>query len=283
MRQESPVVFPCGNDRLIGLLHSGDESAEIGVVIVVGGPQYRVGSHRQFVLMARRLAAAGYPALRFDYRGMGDSEGARRTFVGVENDIEAAVTSLLNEHPTLKKVVVLGLCDAASAALMYSHSHADSRVAGLILLNPWVRTEAGQARAVLRHYYVKRLFQKSFWQKVLSGKWNAAESVTSLGGSVRSSVSAADSGQTGPDEDFIAPMLSGFRQFPGEILLVLSGRDLTAQEFVDLCKTDRSWRRASKQTSVTWVDFPAADHTLSSKEDLFSVCDACISWLQKIG
>ncbi|HBZ05431.1 MAG TPA: hydrolase 1, exosortase A system-associated, partial [Massilia sp.] len=30
-----------------------------GVLIVVGGPQYRAGSHRQFTLLARDLAAAG--------------------------------------------------------------------------------------------------------------------------------------------------------------------------------------------------------------------------------
>ncbi len=281
MSQESPIVFRCGSDRLIGLLHSGADAAEIGVVVVVGGPQYRVGSHRQFVLMARRIAAAGYPVLRFDYRGMGDSEGASRTFVSVEKDIEAAITAFSSERPMIKKVVILGLCDAASAALMYSLT--DSRVAGLILLNPWVRTEAGQARTVLRHYYVKRLFQKSFWQKVMSGKWNMAQSVTSLGGSVRSSVSAADSDQPSQDEHFLAPMLKGFTEFSGKTLLLLSGRDLTAQEFVDLCKADRNWKRASKRTSVTVVEFPTADHTLSTKADLSSVCDECISWLKKIG
>ena len=47
---------------------------------MVGGPQYRVGSHRQFTLMARAFAAAGYPVLRFDYRGIGDSEGESRGF-----------------------------------------------------------------------------------------------------------------------------------------------------------------------------------------------------------
>ena len=51
-----------------------------GVLIVTGGPQYRAGSHRQFVLLARFLAARGMAVLRFDYRGMGDSEGAPRDY-----------------------------------------------------------------------------------------------------------------------------------------------------------------------------------------------------------
>ena len=73
---EFPVVFSCGGDQLVGMVHPA--AARLGVVIVVGGPQYRVGSHRQFVLMARDLAREGYPVLRFDYRGMGDSDGAVR-------------------------------------------------------------------------------------------------------------------------------------------------------------------------------------------------------------
>jgi len=50
-------------------------AADTGVLIVVGGPQYRVGSHRQFVMLARFLADHGVPCMRFDYRGMGDVSG----------------------------------------------------------------------------------------------------------------------------------------------------------------------------------------------------------------
>ena len=48
------------------------------VVIVVGGPKYGVGSHRQFVTTARYVAAAGYPVLRFDYPSKGDSSYHRK-------------------------------------------------------------------------------------------------------------------------------------------------------------------------------------------------------------
>ncbi|MEO6566032.1 MAG: alpha/beta fold hydrolase, partial [Casimicrobiaceae bacterium] len=81
-------------------------------MIVVGGPQYRVGSHRQFALLARALARVGIPALRFDYRGMGDSEGDRRSFDEIDADIAAAIDTLCREAH-LARVVLWGLCDGA--------------------------------------------------------------------------------------------------------------------------------------------------------------------------
>ena len=123
------VVFPCDGDDLVAILHEGAGSAcEVGILIVVGGPQYRVGSHRQFVLMARSLAAQGFPVFRFDYRGMGDSSGCERTFTSVHDDVRSAVDAFVAHMPELRRIVIFGLCDAASAALMYVHS--DSRVAG---------------------------------------------------------------------------------------------------------------------------------------------------------
>ncbi|MEO7385660.1 MAG: hydrolase 1, exosortase A system-associated, partial [Gammaproteobacteria bacterium] len=77
---ERVVTFTCEGDTLIGILHEALVPATRGVLIVVGGPQYRIGSHRQFVLLARDLARQGIPILRFDYRGMGDSDGRFRGF-----------------------------------------------------------------------------------------------------------------------------------------------------------------------------------------------------------
>ena len=73
--EEVPFIFDCQGESLIGILHQPVNAASIGILIVVGGPQYRVGSHRQFLLLARSLSANDIPVLRFDYRAMGDSGG----------------------------------------------------------------------------------------------------------------------------------------------------------------------------------------------------------------
>ena len=75
MIKEKPFIFNCNNEKLVGIIHYPEKKPyfQKGLLIVVGGPQYRVGSHRQFVLLARNLSIAGIPVMRFDYRGMGDS------------------------------------------------------------------------------------------------------------------------------------------------------------------------------------------------------------------
>src|SRR5450759_3426358 len=127
---EETTLFACAGDTLLGILAAPETPAQTGVVVIVGGPQYRVGSHRQFVLLSRALATAGYGVLRFDYRGMGDSTGAQRDFEAVSADIASAIDTLRQRLPSVKYIALWGLCDAAAAALLYCHDTQDPRVTG---------------------------------------------------------------------------------------------------------------------------------------------------------
>ncbi len=258
----------------MGVLHvPQDTAADRGIVIVVGGPQYRAGSHRQFVNTARALSEAGHAVLRFDYRGMGDSGAPRRDFEHVDEDIRAAVDTLLHEVPNLRGVVLYGLCDGASASLLYSAT--DVRVKALILLNPWVRTEATQAATHLRYYYVQRLLQAAFWRGLLTAKVNpfvaAASLLRSLGKSLE---------RTSASSSYVDRMLAALNAFPGAVLLLLSGQDLTAREFVHLCRNDDRWTRAVSTDSVTSTDLPEADHTFSTRAHLNAANRSCVEWLR---
>ena len=164
--QDKALRFVCEGEPLIGILHQPNPARpaqRLGVLIVVGGPQVRVGSHRQFVQVARALADDGYPVLRFDVRGMGDSAGAQRSFEQLTPDIGAAVDELLRQCPQLQQVVLWGLCDGASASLLYlAERQGDARIAGLCVLNPWVRSELSLARTQVQHYYTRRLVDPAF-------------------------------------------------------------------------------------------------------------------------
>lgn len=252
------------------------EPVDVAVVIIVGGPQYRVGSHRQFVSSARSLAAAGYPVLRFDYRGIGDSEGVYAGFEQIAEDVRAAVNAICEACEPRRGVVLLGLCDAASAALMYCCS--DPRVVGLILMNPWVRTRQSQAAAVVKRYYAARVLQGDFWRKLLSGGVNLVGAVASLSRNlVRSMTRSASSEST----DFIGAMQSGLQRFGGPTLIVQSGRDLTADEFRALCRGNAAWRRELLRDRVEVVDMAQADHTFSGAADLEEFNSHCRRWLDR--
>jgi exosortase A-associated hydrolase 1 len=287
--QENPLIFECKGAHLLGVLHSGTLGATRGVLIVVGGPQYRVGSHRQFVLLARDLVQAGVPALRFDCRGMGDAEGEFAGFERIDADIAAAVDVFFTQVPGLQDVVIWGLCDAASAALFYAWR--DPRIVGLVLLNPWLRTEAGQARAYLRHYYLARLVNPDLWRKIERGEFSFATALRSLlalvgqvwrGG--RDSPPAAETVTAVQAPEPNQPplperMADGLQHFKGRVLLILSGDDLTAAEFRDTVKASRRWRRLLAQPRVTIREYPAANHTFSRRDWRDQVAAWTREWL----
>lgn len=257
--REQALVFGCGGESLVGVLAQPDAPAARGVLIVVGGPQYRAGSHRQFTLLARALAASGIASLRFDYRGMGDSSGAARSFEAVDEDIGCAVERLLSAVPGLRDVVIWGLCDAASAALFYAHR--DARVSGVVLLNPWVRTEQGIAQAHLRHYYRQRLLDRSFWGKVFTGRLDVRAAFASLRKFVADAAAPRREAGTLPER-----MEQGLRRFRGRVLLILSGKDLTADEFRGVVSRSQRWTRLLADARVTRRELAEANHTFSRRE-----------------
>jgi exosortase A-associated hydrolase 1 len=274
---DEAVIFPCANDTLFGVLSAPEAAAsDMGVVVVVGGPQYRVGSHRQFVLLARALAARGFPCLRFDVRGMGDSTGAKRSFEALDEDVRAAVDALIAHCPNVRRVVLWGLCDGASAALMYAPR--DPRVMGLVIVNPWVRSEETLARVHVKHYYARRLLQAEFWRKLGSGSFDLRGSLASLLENVRASFGMRDE-DTGAAKPFQQRMAQGLRGFQGKVLLVTSGNDFTAQEFLEVAAADEHWRGLLTRPNLSHKTLPEADHTFSTRSWRGEVESATLGWL----
>ncbi|AON55069.1 hypothetical protein Hsc_2787 [Herbaspirillum seropedicae] len=126
------------------------------------------------------------------------------------------------------ELVLFGLCDGASAALL--HASADARVRAMVLVNPWARTEAGQAQAYLKHYYRARLTSPDLWNKILRGQFNAVAALRSLLGQWR----RAASPPAATPELLPIRLQQAYERFRGPVLLILSGADLTAREFADL-------------------------------------------------
>ncbi len=282
--QEDVLAFDCDGHRLWGVvahpaLAAGP--ARPAVLIVTGGPQYRAGSHRMFVSLARRLATAGFTTLRFDYGGMGDSEGERKAFDAAGDDLRAALEALLRAAPSCAGVVVWGLCDAASAALMFLAG--DPRVAGIVAANPWARSEATLAAARVKHYYAARLLQREFWHKLMRGGLDWRGSIESFR---RDWIGARARGASGAGVAAARPfqhlMADGLRRLRGPMLLLMSGNDLTAKEFAEYAARSDAWRGLLQAPKVQRIDLPDADHTFSQRPWLERVQDETLGWLDQL-
>lgn len=256
---EEARLFGCAGETLMGILARPAAPLDTGVVVIVGGPQYRAGSHRQFVLLSRSLAAAGYAVLRFDYRGMGDSTGDLHNFENINPDIACAIDALQAAIPGLRSVVLWGLCDGASAALLYFHAMKDSRIRGLCLLNPWVRSAASLAKTHVKHYYAQRLRQKDFWVKLISGQV-AWHTLSGLAHNLKVALSPLSEQAVVGFQDRMATAL---KAFDGPILLLLSGDDYTAKEFIEHAQSSQPWVGALEKSMLVQHVEAGADHTMS--------------------
>jgi exosortase A-associated hydrolase 1 len=267
---EQGVIFNCEGRQLVAIEHQGhcakkpNNNRHKGLVIVVGGPQTRVGSHRLFVYLARQLAKQGVSVFRFDYSGAGDSEGECTSFEGIQTDIAAAIDTFRARNPDITELSLWGLCDAASAILLYLQqfpSHAP--IQQLFLVNPWVRQAHTQAAVFLRFYYIKRLLSRDFWKKLLTGKIRTKATWQEISTFRKQSDQQS---LNGLDDNFVTRMLIGLTLFTGHCHFILSDNDLTAHEFKLLIKHDKVWGKAISEGKIGLKEIEFADHTFSNHD-----------------
>lgn len=257
---EQAISFNCQGKEIHGIYHDASD-ATIGLIIVVGGPQTRHGSHRSFVELARFLAQNGVAVLRFDYRGAGDSDGDIQTFEQTPKDIAAAVAFFKASNPKIKALNLWGLCDAASAIAMYLHNYDEGVISNVVLLNPWVQSSQLKAKAYIKHYYLKKLMSLAFWKKLLSGRVKLRQSVGDISAFQRESNQESNLG-------FVESMRLGLNNFSGATHIILSEHDLTAKQFMLLINEDKSWNRLNFKGLT---EIKGANHTF-----------ACPQWKQQI-
>jgi len=133
-----PVTLD-GGAALFGWYHSIDDAAAKDCAVVICSPlghEY-THSHRSLRHLADRLARAGLPALRFDFRGVGDSPGDdfdSRRLRGWLDDIHAAIAKV-RQLSGRSRVCLLGVRLGATLAALAA---GETGVDHLILWSPCV-------------------------------------------------------------------------------------------------------------------------------------------------
>ncbi len=211
-------TFDCEGARLVGTL---DEAAgPTGMLLITGGNETRAGAFSGQATLAAQIAAAGHPVMRFDRRGVGDSQGINFGFTGEGPDIAAAVTGFREQAPHLTRIICYGNCDAASALMLNGGANCD----GLILTNPWTieQYDAAPPPDALRARYAEKLKNPIELLRLISG----GVSLRKLASGIMQAMRPAP-----PPSTLAQNMRAGIEGFAGSITFLLAGRDRTAQAF----------------------------------------------------
>jgi alpha/beta superfamily hydrolase len=115
-----PVTFETEDGLTIeGLLHLPEATPAAGIVACHPHPQYGGEMHNNVVgAICRAALDQGIAALRFNFRGVGDSQGEYDSGVGEQKDVAGALASL-SERPEIdrSRVGLTGYSFGAAVAL----------------------------------------------------------------------------------------------------------------------------------------------------------------------
>lgn len=275
---ERHCYFESGGSRLMAALHlpdAGIPRQPFGLVFLHGWAGYRIGPHQMFTKLARRGEQLGFCSLRFDFRGRGDSEGDTRatTLTPMIADAVGGVDFMLGETG-LSHAALIGDCSGSEVALGAGPLH--RAIEAMVLWSAPIvagdrRLSDGAKRRQIWRAYLRKLFQKQTWQKLVSSKLQVDQIRRALmsGGK--------GAGEEGDEADAAIDWYERFMRFDGERLFIYGGNDPTTaaslEHYEALC------RRAEKPFNHFVV--PGANHAFYSLVWENQVIEKSLSWLQE--
>ncbi len=261
------------------------------IVMINAGAAYRIGPGRIHVALARQLAAIGYPCVRLDINGIGDSVAADPE---KENDTYAAtafrdvdlVCDYLKALQPGRPIVLLGLCSGAYVAFQAAARLTHPSIIEGILINPLVYfwkegmtiNDTNTDQLVAWREYWNALFKWSQWKMLLTGK-------TRMGftGSLKRFVghltprfqrfgrSAAPNEKPEPQSDYAHPAR---KDLPGDLSRVAAAERTLAMfvsdndpgHFLLMYQARRKATQLMKQGKLQCHFIHQADHTFSTAQ-----------------
>lgn len=268
--RESIIYF--GEDRnLLGVLTLPDAPSPgaPAVILLNAGLLHRVGPNRLHVEIARRLAEDGYPCLRFDMAGVGDSKIVEGDVLYIERSRQDVIDSMdaLEETVGVGRFVLMGLCTGAYNA--FRAALVDERVVGCALLD-------GYSYPTLRSHvvdYGRRVFELDRWVryvKRLLGSSGPGE------GTVQGDLVVFEN-EVVPKDRF-ARELSALVERQTQLLLVYTA--LGPLRFTYPRQLHDAFRDIDLDACATVRFYPEADHTFTLPGHRARLLDDIDAWMR---
>jgi hypothetical protein len=308
MSEIKAVTFKNNEDYLLhGILHTPDTASEKGIAILLLSPgvKMRVAPHRLYNKMADQFVKLGFHVLRFDFYGLGDSEGElhEEMLANLYGSIQVgryvadtqSAMNWLESELGLREFVLGGLCGGAITGLLAGKS--DTRVLGLLALGIPVILDStdidkrqfltdGQINR-LGQGYRKRLLNMKSWLRLLTFKsdykliWKilmkrfSKKKDTALRSSNNSGTEATDNTNPLFAKSFFEMIERG-----GKLIFIFSGADRLDWEFEE--KFARKYHDKIDMLGdnvFSLYTIPNANHILSRREWQDEMIQLSNKWL----
>jgi alpha-beta hydrolase superfamily lysophospholipase len=299
--RESVLRF--GDDgRGFGVLTQSTIAPDAGTPAVIlsnAGTAHHVAPNRLYVSLARALAREGFPCLRLDLPGLGDSvsDDAARENVAYPPDATRAIgeaADVLFEEIGRRPLVIAGLCSGAHTAFHAARDLADHPIVEAVLFNPLtfdykpgMPLDAPSDPHVSRwQRYRRSIGSVRGWSKLFQGKiaWT-----TIAGDVVERCAHAANAALLAvrvhvfraPDpreQTELAQRIRDLAERQRRITLVFSpfdpGHDLLMREAGIVV------RKLQKQGRMTFWTIPGANHTFDARDARTRMIQSVVGWLR---
>lgn len=305
------VSFPNQKgEKLFGTLHlpAAGEAHKPCVVLLSPGVKMRVGPGRLYVPLTEALTALGHPVLRFDFFGLGDSEGelAETMLADIYNHIEvgryvddtlAALSWLRSQGHT--KFLLGGLCGGAITALLAAKR--DAAVIGLISLGMTVTLASNAATPGKylttkqldgkRSQYFRNLLKlKSLWRFVTFRSdyatiWHSMKRLV-VKPKAKPVVAAAGKAELPPEQrgnanPLFPPAYFEFLERGGKALMVFSEKDRLWSEYEEKFEQPFAERLKPLAGNIEKHVIANANHVMALSEWQREMVDTARAWLTR--
>lgn len=273
--KENAILF--GEDKsLVGILTdpvAGAPARKQGVVILNAGVLHRVGPNRVHVLLARALAAAGFPVLRFDFSGIGDSvrRAGNEPFARQVVREAGEALDLLARSRGVSEFLILGICSGADHGLQISSL--DNRIVGAALIDGYNLPSL----LLLLHFYRGKLLNPRSWIRFLAGRsltWGLLRTLTVESGATRATLAQAESALPKRAE-FVAQTLA-LADRGTEMLLLYTGHSPAYYNYRKLLR--RKLARSASRHRVQVERMADSDHVFTLAENQSRLIDLVRTW-----